>query len=541
MDRYFLFSVLKQMRSPIITILIYYTISIVGLLLIPGIDDQGQPYNMGIFHSIYVVAYTSTTIGFGEIPYAWTDNQRLWIIIISISGVVSWVYAMGKIIALSQNQVFKKKLDQYRFEGMVKRNKKPFYIMCGFGITGKTILNLMNNHEIDVVLIDKEAKSFSEMNVIGYKQRIPYLNGDCSNIKTLKMAGLHLPHCKGIIIVTGNEDVNVKTAISCKLLEPEKKIFARAFDKDNIRNLSSFGTDHIISEATLFSKEISLLINNIDEHNLRKKLDSEIKKFSYTSSIPKGKWVICGLNPATSKVATHLINNNIEFTILTKKESKNKLIKSYCIDGEGINNQDLISAGLKDASVVFAANNEDFKNLSTLITAKEIKSDIYTISVQNKSYRNELFDKIKIDLILQPQHKIAAKVHSLISEPFLNEFYNEISKLDKEVVQRIEYKLSEDELQTWHFRLNSEKSFYKDIQNKNIKLKDMIPFGHKIMPLMVSKEDGSNIVEPKLSMILEENDVILFTGKNESFCRQRLMMYNKNVYDEYQNRKQKKG
>jgi len=216
------------------------------------------------------------------------------------------------------------------------------------------------------------------------------------------------------------------------------------------------------------------------------------------------------------------------------------LIKSYCINGEGINNEDLICAGIKDASVVFAANGEDFKNLSTLITAKEINNDIYTIAIQNKSYRNELFDKIKIDLILQPQHKIAAKVHSLISEPYLNDFYKEIENLDNDVVQRIEYKLSEDDLQTWHFRLNNEKSFFNNIKESKVKIKDLIPFGHKIIPLMISKECGEKIVDPKLSTIIQENDVVLFTGNNESFCRQRLMMYNINVYEEYQIRKQKK-
>lgn len=539
MDRYFLFSILKQMRSPIITMIIYYTVSIVGLLLIPGVDNEGNEYYMGIFHSVYIVVYTSTTIGFGEIPYEWTDNQRLWIILISISGVVSWVYAMGKLIALSQNQVFKEKLDLYRFEGLVKRNKKPFYIMCGFGITGKTILDLMNNHDINIVIIDQDEKSFSSMEAITYRKRVPYIKGDCSHIEILKIAGLHMNNCKGIIIVTGNEEVNVRTAISCKLLDPDKKIFARAYEKENIRNLHSFGTEHIISEASLFAKEISLLVDNIDEHNLRKKLDSEIKKFTYTSSIPKGKWVICGLNPTTAKVATFLINNNIDFSILTNKESQNKLINSYCIKGEGINYEDLLSAGIKDASVVFAANYKDFKNLSTLITAKEINNDIYTISIQNKSYRDDLFNKIKIDLVLQPQHKIAAKVHSLISEPFLNIFYNKIGELEKDDIQRIEFKLNQDDLHTWHFRMNNEKSFYKKLKDRKILLKHILPVGHQISALMVYKENGDTIIEPKKSYVIEKNDVILFAGNNDSFYRQRLMMYNENVYKEYQLRRNK--
>ena len=536
MDKYFLFSIFKQMRIPIITMIIYYAISVAGLILIPGVDDKGQLYDMGFFHAIYIVVYTSTTIGFGEIPYAWTENQRLWIMIISISGVVCWVYSMGKLIALSQNTIFKEKLSKYRFENQVKANKKPFYIMCGFGEAGKEILNLMNTHRIKVVLIDQNEKAFYGISSLIYKYKIPYIKADASNIKILKMAGLHMPNCKGVIVVSGDENINVQISISCKLLEEDKEIYTRAKETKNIKNLASFGTDYIISESTLFSKEISLLINNIEEHNLRNKLDGRTRKYKESSPLPKGKWVICGLNQTTLKVATQLINNNIDFVILTKKESENKLIKGYCIKSDGTSHEDLISAGVKDAEIIFASNEDDFKNLSTLITAKEINENIFTITIQNKNYRDDLFSKINIDIILQPQYKIASKIHSLISEPYLNSFYKQIDLLTKSEMKEILNGLTKDNLRTWHFRVNKEKSFFKLLLKDKIKLIDLIPIGHCIKTLMIER-GHKKIINPKLNEIIKDDDVILFTGNKEDFGRHQLLMYNKNIYNEYKIRR----
>ena len=34
---------------------------------------------MSIFHAFYVMSYTATTIGFGEVPHPFNDAQRLWV------------------------------------------------------------------------------------------------------------------------------------------------------------------------------------------------------------------------------------------------------------------------------------------------------------------------------------------------------------------------------------------------------------------------------------------------------------------------------
>jgi len=47
---------------------------------------------MTLFQAFYFTSYTASTIGFGEIPYAFTDRQRLWVTVIIYASVIGWAY-----------------------------------------------------------------------------------------------------------------------------------------------------------------------------------------------------------------------------------------------------------------------------------------------------------------------------------------------------------------------------------------------------------------------------------------------------------------
>ena len=95
---------LRRMRLPLIVLISTYAISVLGLTLIPGIDDQGNPWRMDFFHAIYFDSFLGSTIGFGEIPYAFTGAQRMWTTFIIYAAVVSWLYAIGTILTVIQDQ-----------------------------------------------------------------------------------------------------------------------------------------------------------------------------------------------------------------------------------------------------------------------------------------------------------------------------------------------------------------------------------------------------------------------------------------------------
>ena len=67
-----LFVLIRRMRLPLITVLCVYAVSVLGFVLIPGVDDEGRVWRMDFFHAFYFVSFMGSTIGFGEIPFPFT-------------------------------------------------------------------------------------------------------------------------------------------------------------------------------------------------------------------------------------------------------------------------------------------------------------------------------------------------------------------------------------------------------------------------------------------------------------------------------------
>ena len=132
--------ILRRMRAPFLLLICVYSIAILGMVLIPGVDDNGDVWNMSFFHAFYFVSYTATTIGFGEIPYPLSDAQRLWALLIVYTSVTSWFYALGKTITLIQDKTFRVAIIQSRFKRNVEIIRRPFYLICGFGETGSALV-----------------------------------------------------------------------------------------------------------------------------------------------------------------------------------------------------------------------------------------------------------------------------------------------------------------------------------------------------------------------------------------------------------------
>src|SRR5664279_5610984 len=80
-----IFVILRKMRAPLITLIVIFAVSVLGLVLIPGRNPAGQPFHMSFFDAFYFMSYTASTIGFGELPYPFTDNQRMWVTICILS------------------------------------------------------------------------------------------------------------------------------------------------------------------------------------------------------------------------------------------------------------------------------------------------------------------------------------------------------------------------------------------------------------------------------------------------------------------------
>ena len=134
-----IFLVLRRMRTPLIVLIVIFAVSVLGLTLIPGQDAQGRPSRMGFFDAFYVMSYTASTIGFGEIPYPFTYAQRLWVTFAIYLTVIGWAYAIGSLLALLQDRSFRQAVALQQFRRKVSRLREPFLLIAGYGRTGELV------------------------------------------------------------------------------------------------------------------------------------------------------------------------------------------------------------------------------------------------------------------------------------------------------------------------------------------------------------------------------------------------------------------
>ena len=196
------FLFLRRMRQPLLTLLVVYAVAVLGLTLIPGRDGDGNVWHMSIFHAFYFVSYMATTIGFGEIPYAFTEGQMAWVALSLYAAVVAWIYAFGTILALVQDKTFLEAIAENRFARRIRSMREPFHLVCGYGETGSKLVETLTRRGQHAVVIDIDEVRTNMIQLQELREFVPALHGDAAVTRYLQEAGLQHQSCVGVVALT---------------------------------------------------------------------------------------------------------------------------------------------------------------------------------------------------------------------------------------------------------------------------------------------------------------------------------------------------
>lgn len=408
--------VLQEMRLPLIVLLGVYTLGITVMVLIPGID--GQP--MGLFHAFYFMTYTATTTGFGELPMEFSDAQRLWATICLYLSVIAWVYAIGSIIRLVQNPHFILALDQSRFARAVARISEPFYIVCGFGDTGSLLARGLSEHRMSAVIIDTDIERIKALRLRDYSVPMPGLQGDASVPKNLQDAGLARPNCQGVVLLTNDEDVNLKIAVMTRLLNPDAEVICRSTSRLHEEELKGLGSVVLADPFETFARELGFALHQPALHTLDEWLvGAHGVSLSDLVSYPRGRWILCGYGQFGRWLYQSLSDWGVETIVIDPQISQAGEVTNG-IEGLATRNN-LQAAGIGDAAGIIAGTNSDQDNLAILLTARSLNTGAKLIVRQN-SHENELaFNAASADLIMQPSLVIARRILLRLISPLIQD------------------------------------------------------------------------------------------------------------------------
>jgi voltage-gated potassium channel len=417
-----IFLILRKMRAPLLVLSTVYTIATLGLTLIPGVDDQGQVWYMGFFHAFYFVAFMGTTIGFGEIPYAFTDAQRMWVLLFIFITVATWIYTIGALLRLLQNETLKKAFTQSQFRRQVRQIREPFFVVCGYGDTGSQLVSSLRKRLTSATVLDTRPAAIDSLMLAEHPLFIPGLCADASNPANLILAGITHPLCKSVVALTNDNAVNLHIAITAKVLNPGVQVICRADSHEIEANMASFGTDYIIDPFDTFAKDLAMAFYSPYQFMLNEWFRSETgEPLCDVVTLPSGRWILCGYGRFGQAIHREFLEQGLKIQIIEPDKASTGLPVSAII-GNGTEAVTLNQAAVVDTAGIVAGANDDSNNLSIIVTARELNPELFVVARQNKHVNGPLFAHAGARLVMETSQVLANKARTLLTNPLVDDF-----------------------------------------------------------------------------------------------------------------------
>ena len=426
------FIVLRHMRTPVIVFICVYAVCIIGMVLMPGTPDaEGQTRYMTFFHAYYFLAYTATTTGFGELPMPFSNGQRIWAIISLYLSVMTWLYTVGKIVTLIKNPHLQSAIAEETFIRSVSKKTNDYYLVCGFGDTGSLLLRGMTNAGLSAVVLDEDDERIKALDLRDYRTKVLGLCANAALPRYLIDAGIERGICIGILILSNDEEANLKIAVSARILRPDIKIICRSTSLENEDEILAVGGDiHVVDPFRVFASYLGMMIYNPSIQMLNEWM-SGTPGFVLDRNIcplKGGKWILCGHGRMGSIVFKKLSNKGIDLTVVEPISARIEDISEQAVLGRA-NLENLEKAGLKDCVGLIAGTGNDTFNLSMIHQANKYNPSLFSIVRQNKHANEVLFKKANVDFIMQPSLVIARMVLFMLTAPLLRAFFSHLRLL----------------------------------------------------------------------------------------------------------------
>lgn len=518
----------RRMRTPLIVLIGAYAVAIAGFTIVPGIDAEGQPWTMNFLHALYVVSYTGSTIGFGEIPHEFTDAQRMWTIVCIYMTVFAWLYAIGSLVALARDETFREVLKRRQLHRSIRHMDEPFYLVCGYGDTGRILVDDLAWRNRRVVVVDWARSAIRALALNDHGIRIPGFQFDAAIPDHLLQAGLQSRWCAGLIAVTDDDEVNLKIAIAGRLLHQNLNVIACANSQDTASNMASFETGHVIRASEEFARRVMLAITRPDTYRLYERLTEAgaPEKWEPDADL-KGTWILCGFNQYGQALQRGLAEAGIRVRVIDAESAETDL-PDDSIAGRSSQTETLEKAGIGDATGLVAMHDSDAENLSTIMTARMLNPHILVISRENQAHNRQLFAEAGTHLAASISGIIASAIRPILEAPlalsFIERVLEQEDRRNGECLAQLDVLVGDDRLEFWSSRISERRTpalaeslesglavsagdLMRDPRDRTERLSAV---------LLMIRRDDQDIMFPESDFQVAVGDRILFCGTPEA-------------------------
>jgi Trk K+ transport system NAD-binding subunit len=522
--------VMRRMRMPLIVLIVIFAVSVLGLSLMPGRDGEGRPHRMSLFEAFYFMSYTASTIGFGEIPFPFTTEQRMWVTVSIFLAVVGWAYAIGSLLSIMQDTAFRQALARRGYFKSVRRMGEPFLLLVGYGNAAKMLARSLDDMGRRFVVIDREERRVSAVDLDAYTADAPALLGDARDTSRMVLAGLGHPHCEGVVALTGDDETNLDVTMTTALLRPDLPVIARSSSRDVAARMRAFAAHEVVNPLDRFGDHLRILLRSPAAYQLMVWLTSApgSRLPERPDPPPRGRWVVAGHGRFGDELTADLEAEGLQ---VTRVHVSGGTVRA----GEG-DSAAVVKAGDVDDAVAFvAATQNDTTNLWLVEAARRANPDAFIVALQNRRANSRLFEAVGVDFGMVPAEVIAHEVLARIASPVLMRFLPKVpgqgEAWSARLLERLVERCGTGAPELWRVHLDADgaPALVDRLAGQGVRLVDLLrdpalrtrPL--PAVPLALLRADGTRVMAPE-DEVLRPDDQLLVAGRARARSSLRLTL-----------------
>jgi Trk K+ transport system NAD-binding subunit len=412
--------ILRRLRAPIIAVIAVYAIAVFGLVAMPGADPEGRPWRMSLFDAFYVMSYTATTIGFGEIPYPFSYAQRLWMTFSIYLTVIGWTYMLGSIFGLARQAAFRAAIARHRFEARVRRLADPFFIVCGYGQSGRRLVAALDEIGFATVVLESDPERAQPHLVLDTRQSSSLLVADARSPDVLEAAGVRKANCAGLVALTGGDETNQAIVIDARVLAPQLPLLARVKSQGARETLETIGDVIIVNPYETLAFNLQLALAKADVLRLEDWLSGVPgEKPPPRIEAPRGHWVIAGYGRFGHAVASAFDAAGLGYKAIDINPAQ---CGEEGILGTALAEDVLRKAGIEEACGLVAGTDVDANNLAIVNNARRLRRKLFVVIRQNLAGNRSLIEAARADMEFVQSVLMTNEIVQQLTTPLLNRF-----------------------------------------------------------------------------------------------------------------------
>ena len=197
--------------------------------------------------------------------------------------------------------------------------------------------------------------------------------------------------------------------------------------------------------------------------------------------------------------------------------------------GRGTEAKTLLQAGVKDAVGIIAGTGDDVDNLSIVMTARELNSDLFAVARQENPQNDELFDASGAHLVARRSQIVARRILFMATTPLLSVFLDHLVHQDEAFASKAEKRLERalggrspslwtvNLVGTWSESLRAAERENVPILLHHVTQNSRTPSAEDLPCVCLLIERGaSRVFLPSPDFELKESDSLLFAGRERA-------------------------